>query len=344
MASFDPHSRGAGAETRSRGEAGDGGVRSPRSQQRLAAPAAAAAPRSTSRSPRASSEHLRLRRPRLGARARRRRSRRSQVLDGDRVLAEVPPNEVRPDVAGAYPDATGAESSGFQVLVRGDRARTRASALEVVAQARATAPRSGSRRMRGRAQPLAVARTPELQPGDADHDRAQRLEVAGLAAQLPPLGASAFQPLVFEPRVATYWTTVFRALTRAEELPAPDPHRALGRAALVARRRRRGPAGAGRSRHGASGSAPRRSRSSPRSARSGSRPSTSRSRAARRQAAGALLRREVPARPGAARPHRGDLPRRPRGDPRPRLPRPAQLGLRLEREARRPRLRARAPR
>jgi hypothetical protein len=132
------------------------------------------------------------------------------VLDGDRVLAEVPPNEVRPDVAESYPDAAGAENGGFQMLVRGIELEPE-FAIEVVARL-ADGTAQGLASLRGRRQPLAVERKPELRPVMLTTiGRSGSKWLAWLLSCHPSIVA--FQPLVFEPRVTTYWTTVFRSLT-----------------------------------------------------------------------------------------------------------------------------------
>jgi hypothetical protein len=132
------------------------------------------------------------------------------VVDGDRVLAEVPPNEVRPDVAESYPDAAGAENGGFQMLVRGIELEAE-FAIEVIARlVDGTEHRLAS--VRGRRRPLAVERKPELRPVMLTTiGRSGSKWLAWLLSCHPSIVA--FQPLVFEPRVTTYWATVFRSLT-----------------------------------------------------------------------------------------------------------------------------------
>ena len=192
-----------------------------------------------------------------------------------------------------------------------------------------------------RAQPLAVAAHAGAEPGDADHDRAQRLEVAGLAAQLPPRGrrlpAARLRaarrhllddglPLAERARRATCARSTPSAgtsraggwATAPAALPAPvELEMAEWLAAEAVDQLARALPGAGR------GLLP------------GGRRAGATSPTARYFAEKFLLD------PVLLDLTSGDLPRRPRADPRPRLPRPAQLGLRLEREARRPRLRAR---
>jgi Sulfotransferase family len=128
-----------------------------------------------------------------------------RALDGDRVCAEVPPNQ---PVAGAGAEVDGAV--GFEMLVRAIELAPRFS-IRVVAvladgSSRGLAELSGSR------QRLAVPREPGLDPamittiGRSGSKWLARL----LSCHQEVL---AFQPLVFEPRVATYWMTVLRELT-----------------------------------------------------------------------------------------------------------------------------------
>jgi hypothetical protein len=85
-----------------------------------------------------------------------------QVLDGERIVAEVPPNPPRPDHAESFPEVEGAEASGFQVLVR---ALELEPSFEVEVVARLD---DGSRcplaSVRGVREPLATPRRPELNP------------------------------------------------------------------------------------------------------------------------------------------------------------------------------------
>ena len=132
------------------------------------------------------------------------------VFDGDRVIAEAPPNEVRPDVAESYPDAEGAENAGFQMLVRGIELETEFS-IDVVAKL-ADGMAHSLATVRGRREPLAVERKPALRPVMLTTiGRSGSKWLAWLLSCHPSIVA--FQPLVFEPRVTTYWATVFRSLT-----------------------------------------------------------------------------------------------------------------------------------
>jgi hypothetical protein len=133
-----------------------------------------------------------------------------QVMDGDRVAAEVPPNQARSDVGEAFPDVAAAESSGFQTLVRAIELPRRFR-IEVVATL-VDGTRCRLATIEGEREPLAVDRTPALQPLMLTTiGRSGSKWLAWLVSCHPSIVA--FQPLVFEPRVTTYWATVFRALT-----------------------------------------------------------------------------------------------------------------------------------
>lgn len=128
-----------------------------------------------------------------------------RVLDGERICAEIPPN--RPPTAAGE----GVEGAvGFEVLVRAIELAP-SFAIEVVAvlgdgSLRSLAGIAGSR------QTLAVPREPALEPAMITTiGRSGSKWLARLLSCHPEV--LAFQPLVFEPRVATYWMTVLRELT-----------------------------------------------------------------------------------------------------------------------------------
>jgi hypothetical protein len=128
-----------------------------------------------------------------------------RVLDGARVGAEVPPN--RP-AGGPEEGVEGAV--GFEALVRAIELAPGFS-VEVVAvlgdgSVRPLATVAGSRER------LAVPREPELDPAMITTiGRSGSKWLARLLSCHPAV--LAFQPLVFEPRVATYWMTVLRELS-----------------------------------------------------------------------------------------------------------------------------------
>jgi hypothetical protein len=132
------------------------------------------------------------------------------VLDEERVVAEVPPNEVRADVAESYDEVEGAESAGFQMLVRAIELEAEFT-VEVAARL-ADGSTHPFALVRGRREPLAVGRKPALRPVMLTTiGRSGSKWLAWLLSCHPSIVA--FQPLVFEPRVTTYWATVFRSLT-----------------------------------------------------------------------------------------------------------------------------------
>jgi hypothetical protein len=133
-----------------------------------------------------------------------------RVVNGAQVLAEVAPNEARADIARAYPGVEGAGSSGFRAVVRATELEPEFS-LDVVAGLEG----GGSfpvATVHGERSPLSVARTPALNPlmlttiGRSGSKWLAWL----LSCHRAVVG---FQPLVFEPRLATYWMTVFRSLS-----------------------------------------------------------------------------------------------------------------------------------
>jgi Sulfotransferase family len=132
-----------------------------------------------------------------------------QVMEGERVAAEVPPNQARSDVSESFPDAA-AEGSGFQTLVRAIELPRRFRVEVVAVLGDGTRCRLAT--IAGEREPLAIGRTPALQPLMLTTiGRSGSKWLAWLVSCHPSIVA--FQPLVFEPRVTTYWATVFRALT-----------------------------------------------------------------------------------------------------------------------------------
>jgi hypothetical protein len=127
-----------------------------------------------------------------------------RALDGERVSAEVPPNR-------SSGGADGHEGAvGFEALVRAIELAP-SFEVEVVAvlgdgSAMPLATVAGSRER------LAVPREAELDPAMITTiGRSGSKWLARLLSCHP--GVLAFQPLVFEPRVATYWMTVLRELS-----------------------------------------------------------------------------------------------------------------------------------
>jgi hypothetical protein len=133
-----------------------------------------------------------------------------EVLDDNRVVAEGSANRQRPDVAASLPDAEAAERSGFELQIRAIELEPDFE-LGVVARL-ADGSRRGLGTLRGRRARLAVPRVPELNPVMLTTiGRSGSKWLAWLLSCHPAV--TAYQPLVFEPRVATYWATVFRELS-----------------------------------------------------------------------------------------------------------------------------------
>jgi Sulfotransferase family len=133
-----------------------------------------------------------------------------QVMDGDRIAAEVPPNQTRQDVSATFPSIADAENSGFQVLVRAIEL-PREFCVEVIAKL-TDGTRCHLATIEGEREPLSIDRAPALQPLMLTTiGRSGSKWLAWLVSCHPSI--IAFQPLVFEPRVTTYWATVFRTLT-----------------------------------------------------------------------------------------------------------------------------------
>jgi hypothetical protein len=133
-----------------------------------------------------------------------------QVLDGHRILAAVPPNRVRPDVAESFGGARDAGVDGFEVLVRAIELEPCFS-IDVVA-ALTDGTRVPLATLRGRRDRMTVARSPTMNPLMLTTiGRSGSKWLAWLLSCHPSIVA--FQPLVFEPRVVTYWMTMLRSLS-----------------------------------------------------------------------------------------------------------------------------------
>jgi hypothetical protein len=133
-----------------------------------------------------------------------------QVLDGDRLVAEVPADRPRADVGASFPTAAGADRSGFELQVRALELEPQFE-LDLVASLHGGA-RKQIATIRGSRKRLSVPRSAQLNPAMLTTiGRSGSKWLAWLLSCHPSVVA--FQPLVFEPRVATYWTTVFRELS-----------------------------------------------------------------------------------------------------------------------------------
>jgi hypothetical protein len=135
-----------------------------------------------------------------------------QVRDGVSVLARQAPDRPRGDIARAFGEERHGRS-GFRAPVRALELEPRFS-VEVVAlledgSCERLATIAGSR------EPLRVSRSPRLSPVMLTTiGRSGSKWLAWLLSCHPSV--LGFQPLVFEPRVGTYWTTVLRALSAPE--------------------------------------------------------------------------------------------------------------------------------
>lgn len=133
-----------------------------------------------------------------------------QLRQGDYVAAEVPPNRTITTSEEDLKTVNGREASGFETLVRAIEISP-AFEIEVVAGLQ-----DGTRctigTIAGRRELLIPPRQPALNPAMITTiGRSGSKWLAWLMSCHPEV--IAFQPLVFEPRVATYWMTVLRALT-----------------------------------------------------------------------------------------------------------------------------------
>ena len=135
-----------------------------------------------------------------------------QVRDGRRVLADATPERPRRDIARAFGEERH-ERSGFQVPVRALELEPRFGVEVVALLGDGSCERLAT--IGGRREPLRVARTPRLSPLMLTTiGRSGSKWLAWMLSCHPSV--LGFQPLVFEPRVGTYWTTVLRALSSPE--------------------------------------------------------------------------------------------------------------------------------
>ncbi|HWD10249.1 MAG TPA: sulfotransferase [Solirubrobacteraceae bacterium] len=133
-----------------------------------------------------------------------------QVLDGERILAAVPPNRRRPDVAAGFAGVADAETCGFEVLVRAIELEP--SFTVDIAAVLGDGTRQRLATLRGRRERMTLAREATLNPIMLTTiGRSGSKWLAWLLSCHPAVVA--FQPLELEPRVAAYWMTVFRSLT-----------------------------------------------------------------------------------------------------------------------------------
>jgi hypothetical protein len=133
-----------------------------------------------------------------------------QVLVGERVLTAVAPNRHRPDIVESFAGEREVGTAGFEAIVRTIELPP-AFAVEVLALL-ADGTRVPMATIIGTRSRLALARTPRLSPVMLTTIGRSGSKWLALLLSCHP-AIVAFQPLVFEPHVATYWSTVFRTLT-----------------------------------------------------------------------------------------------------------------------------------
>jgi hypothetical protein len=132
-----------------------------------------------------------------------------QVRNGGRVLGRVAPNRPRPDVAERLPELPVDGIAGFEMVVSGLELEP-SFEVEVVARLGDGSTESLAT-LRGSRTRMVVPRRPRLNPlMITTIGRSGSKWLSLLLGRHPALVA--FQPLVFEPRVATYWATVLRSL------------------------------------------------------------------------------------------------------------------------------------
>jgi hypothetical protein len=133
-----------------------------------------------------------------------------QVLRRGRVVAEVPPNLTATRGGEELPEVEGVRAVGFEVLVRAIEIEPSFDVELVARLADGTACPMGT--IKGERELLAVPRVPRLNPAMITTiGRSGSKWLARLMSCHPAV--IAFQPLVFEPRVATYWITAMREMT-----------------------------------------------------------------------------------------------------------------------------------
>jgi hypothetical protein len=131
-----------------------------------------------------------------------------QVLDGERVLVKAAADRPRRDIARAFGDERHGRS-GFQAQV-GALELERCFTLDVVALLD-DGSRHGLATLIGRREPLTLSRSPTFSPVMLTTiGRSGSKWLAWMLSCHPSV--LGFQPLVFEPRVGTYWATVLRSL------------------------------------------------------------------------------------------------------------------------------------
>ena len=133
------------------------------------------------------------------------------ALGARRATVSAVPDEIRPDVAGGFPDISHAERSGFRMLVGVLENRAKFG-LEVHATL-ADGSRARIGRIEGERRPLAAGLDSNIQPLMLNTiGRSGSTWLAWVLSCHPEV--IGYRPMQFETRVATYWTSVFQALAQ----------------------------------------------------------------------------------------------------------------------------------
>jgi hypothetical protein len=133
-----------------------------------------------------------------------------QVLDGERIVADVAPNQHRPDIVESFAGSAEVGTAGFEEMVQTIELEPSFAVEVVVLLADGTRARMAT--VRGRRSRMALPCGTRLNPVMLTTIGRSGSKWLALLLSCHP-SIVAFQPLVFEPHVATYWSTVFRTLT-----------------------------------------------------------------------------------------------------------------------------------
>jgi hypothetical protein len=133
-----------------------------------------------------------------------------QVLDGERIVAAVKPNQHRPDIVEAFAGAAEVGTAGFELIVRTLELESSFAVEVVVLLTDGTCARIAT--VSGRRSRMALPRSPRLNPVMLTTIGRSGSKWLALLLGCHP-AVVAFEPQLFEPHVSTYWTTVFRTLT-----------------------------------------------------------------------------------------------------------------------------------
>jgi hypothetical protein len=133
-----------------------------------------------------------------------------QVLDGERIVAAVKPNQHRPDIVDTFAGAADVGTAGFELLVR--TLELEPSFAVEVAVLLVDGTRARIATVSGRRSRMALSRNPRLNPVMLTTIGRSGSKWLALLLGCHP-AVVAFEPQLREPHVSTYWSTVFRTLT-----------------------------------------------------------------------------------------------------------------------------------